>query len=95
MKCILFLLLVSFFSLMSKAQVNLINPPYTENFDAIGSGLPPGFSVFTGATGSATGTASTFTPSATSWSNLTGGFYNCASATGLNNTANQIGRAHV
>ncbi len=80
-----FLLLIA---LYSEAQVSLTGASYNENFDGIGSGLPTGFSVYTGATGSATGSVATYTPSNTSWSNLTGGFYNCASATGLVNTAN-------
>jgi hypothetical protein len=88
MKPIHLLFAFTLITLTSTAQVNLTNPPYAENFDAIGGGLPAGFSVFTAATGSAAGTASTFTSSATSWFNTNGGFYNCASATGLVNTAN-------
>jgi hypothetical protein len=85
-KILLPLLLVM--AIFSEAQVSLTGASYNENFDGIGSGLPTGFSVYTGATGSATGSVATYTPSNTSWSNLTGGFYNCASATGLVNTAN-------
>ena len=89
MKHVYLLTAFSFFTLITNAQLSsLTNPPYAENFDAIGGGLPPGFSIFTGATGSAAGTVATFTSSATSWFNTNGGFYNCASATGLVNTAN-------
>jgi len=76
------------FSGLIHGQVTLTNPPYVENFDAIGGGLPAGFSVYTGATLTALGSTSTFTSNATSWFNTNGGFYNCASATGLLNTSN-------
>jgi hypothetical protein len=71
------------------AQVTLSNSPYVENFDNIGNGLPAGFSVQTGSTPSAPGTNSTFTSSPSPWLSTTaGGFYNCASATGLTSTSN-------
>jgi hypothetical protein len=72
----------------ASAQVSLSNSPYTENFDNIGSGLPAGFSVQTGSQISSPGTEATFNTIASPWlSTTTGGFYNCASATGLTNTA--------
>jgi hypothetical protein len=71
------------------AQVSLNNSPYTENFDNIGSGLPDGFSIATGATENAPGANATFNATVSPWlSSTTGGFYNCASATGLINLSN-------
>ncbi|MCC7402124.1 MAG: choice-of-anchor J domain-containing protein [Chitinophagaceae bacterium] len=63
------------------AQVTLTTSPYTENFNGIGSGLPAGFGIYTGATTSALGSPATLTTAATAWSNSTGAFKNFASAT--------------
>jgi hypothetical protein len=81
-------LMAVLYSIGSYAQISLNNPPYQENFDNIANGLPAGFFVQTGSTTSAAGTSATFTPTPTSWNNTTGGFYNCASATGLTPTSN-------
>lgn len=56
---------------------------YTQNFDSIGSGLPTGWSVRTGATASSLGTEATFTNLPTQWSDSAGRFKNFASSEGL------------
>ena len=67
-----------------EAQVNLGTSPFTQNFDTIGSALPKGFSVRTGATNTALGTPVTsFNTATTNWNSTSGRFGNYASATGL------------
>jgi hypothetical protein len=65
--------------LTASAQVTLTGTQYTETFNAIGSGLPPGWSVRTNATGTNLGTSATVTLAATSWATATGQFANFAS----------------
>ncbi|GGF06630.1 hypothetical protein GCM10011383_17120 [Hymenobacter cavernae] len=65
------------------AQVTLATSPYVETFDGIGSGLPTGFTVRTGATTTMLGTTATLTTAKTAWNNTSGAFKNLASATGL------------
>jgi hypothetical protein len=80
-------------SLGAHAQATLGTSPYTENFDGLASGLPTGFSVYTGSTSTSLGNPPTaaqliLTPgTATSWTSTTGGFKNFASATGLKSKA--------
>ncbi len=62
------------------AQVNLGGFSYTQNFDNIGSGLPAGWTVVTGASPTSSGTSQTFDVNATSWGTSTGGFRNVAAA---------------
>lgn len=62
--------------------------PYTQDFDGIGSGLPTGWTVRTGATAAVLGTTQTFNTTATSWATTTGDFRNSASADGLIGSAN-------
>ncbi|WP_316831894.1 gliding motility-associated C-terminal domain-containing protein [Pedobacter aquatilis] len=81
MKKLLLLSLLFLFVGKLFAQVSLTTSPYTENFDGIGTSLPSGFTVRTGATTSALGTATAFTNAATAWSVQTGAFKNFASAT--------------
>lgn len=50
------------------AQINLTGSSYSQNFDSLASGLPVGWSVATGATGTTLGGAATFNTEATSWS---------------------------
>lgn len=83
----IFTLVAIILSISVQAQVSLNAPPYQENFDNIGTGLPAGFFVQTGSAPSAAGTDATFTQTATPWSNRNAGFYNCASATGLTTTS--------
>ncbi len=68
------------------AQVVLSGTSYLEDFDSLGSGLPLGWTVRTGANGSSLGTAATFSTAAVSWGNNTGAFKNLASSTGLTST---------
>ncbi len=76
------------------AQINLgTSGSYVQNFDAIGTGLPTGFTVRTGATNSAIGTTATLTTAATAWSNTSGAFKNLASADALTSTASTTDQA--
>lgn len=70
----------------SVAQVVLTGTSYLENFNSLGSGLPSGWTVRTGANSSSLGTAATFSTAAVSWGNNTGAFKNLASSTGLTST---------
>jgi hypothetical protein len=63
------------------AQVTLGSSPYSQNFDGIGSGLPTGWTVRTGASVSALGTAQTFVTGTTNgWTSTTAQFRNAASS---------------
>jgi hypothetical protein len=64
-----------------QAQVTLSGTNYTQNFNTLGSGLPPGWSVRTNATATSLGTAAAFNPAAVSWNTATGQFANGASTT--------------
>jgi hypothetical protein len=65
--------------------INLTTSPLTINFDNIGTALPSGVTVVTGASASSAGTAGSFTNTATTslWNKTAAGFKNFASATGL------------
>ncbi len=71
--------------------VTLTGTSYTEDFNSIGSGLPAGWSVRTGADATALGTSATFlaapTASTGSWGSTAGNFRNSASATALPSSA--------
>src|SRR6185436_19878104 len=77
----------------SFSQVTLSGTSCSENFNTIGSGLPAGFTVRTGATATALGTAQTLTSTATAWNNTTGAFKNFASATGMLSSATAVEQA--
>ncbi len=66
-----------------RAALILNGTSYTESFDSIGSGLPAGWSVNTGASASSVGTAHSFTTSANTWGDTGGSFKNLASSDGL------------
>lgn len=72
-------------TLVSKnwGQVILTTSPYTQDFNSISSGLPTGWTVRTGSTGSALGATATLVTTATSWSTSAGNFRNGAAASGL------------
>jgi hypothetical protein len=70
-----------------------ITGDYVQTFDTLGAGLPPGRSVYPGATGSSLGTAATFNPAATSWSSSLGQFANFASNVSLASSANASAQA--
>lgn len=70
-------------SFASQAQISLSGSSYTQNFDGIGSGLPAGWSVYTGASTTSLGTdvsSTKFTATPVRWQATTGGFRNSASA---------------
>ncbi|MFN9110579.1 MAG: hypothetical protein ACK5XN_10985, partial [Bacteroidota bacterium] len=91
MKKILLSYFVILCALHTDAQVSLTSSPYTENFDNIGSGLPAGFSVYTGATTpTSIGSAATFSSTKTPWATTTAGYYNCASANSLTNASDAV-----
>jgi predicted extracellular nuclease len=74
--------LIAFLGLSASAwaQVTLPNSgTYTETFDGIGTALPTGWDVRTGATATALGTTATFSTAAILWNNTTGAFKNFAS----------------
>ena len=62
------------------AQVALSSGTYVQTFDTIGSGLPVGWSAYTGATATATGTAVSPNLTAVSWAATTGQWANVAAA---------------
>ncbi len=63
------------------AQVTLTGTNYTQNFNSLTNGLPPGWSVRTNATATSLGVAATFPTAAKSWADTTGEFGNCAALT--------------
>jgi len=70
--------------------------PFVFNFDNIGSSLPTGVSVATGATATALGTAASFTNTNTSlWRHTGAGFKNFASGTGLTSSADSTTQANA
>jgi hypothetical protein len=70
-----------------QAQVTLSGTNYTQNFNTLGSGLPPGWSVRTNASAASLGTGAAFNPANVSWSTATGQFANGAGTTGNTFTA--------
>ncbi|HWA29022.1 MAG TPA: ExeM/NucH family extracellular endonuclease [Lacunisphaera sp.] len=74
-------------SISALAQVPLGSGTYTQTFDSMAApspgpvaSLPPGWSVFTGATASSLGTSGVTTPAGALWSGTTGQWQNCAAA---------------
>ena len=59
--------------------INLAASPYIQNFNGIGTGLPTGITVRTGATASAIGAEAAFAIAPATWNNTGGGFKNFAS----------------
>ncbi|MFA6962761.1 MAG: PEP-CTERM sorting domain-containing protein [Opitutaceae bacterium] len=77
-------------STTASGQITLTGTSYTQDFDAIGSGLPTGWSVTTSATASTLGTDATFTETPSTWASTTDAFKNIASnniSFGSNSTA--------
>ncbi len=60
---------------------------YTQTFDGIGTALPSGWTVRTGATATSLGTSGAFTTAAATWADTGGSFKNVASSDGLTSTA--------
>jgi hypothetical protein len=73
--------LTAWFIVSAEAQLTLTGTNYTQNFNAIGKGLPPGWSVRTNATANSLGLPATFPIAAKSWADTTGEFGNCAALT--------------
>lgn len=65
------------------SQVTLTGTSYSENFDGVGTSLPNGWTVRTGATSTVLGTVASFTTAQTAWNSATGTFRNSASWDGL------------
>ena len=96
MKKIFALLFLALWQLSASGQSELLLPVgtnYQQNFDELSNGLPPGWSVYQSATSGSVGVPVAFSSSIVSWANLTGGFRNVASATGLSSTATAIQQA--
>src|SRR5262245_55149434 len=71
----------------SAQLLTLTGTNYSENFDGVGSGLPAGWSVRTGASASALGTSASFSSVAAAWKTATAGvFANFASVTNNDGT---------
>jgi hypothetical protein len=62
------------------SQVTLSGTSYTQTFDAAGTAIPTGWTVRTGATATALGTAAAFSTTQTAWSSTAGQFSNAAAA---------------
>jgi hypothetical protein len=73
---------------VASAQLTLSPSGYFQNFNQLGSGLPDGWSVHTGATATGFGTEAVFTSDATSWSNTSSIFRNIASFEGSSTSDN-------
>jgi predicted extracellular nuclease len=69
------------------APVTLIGTLYNETFDGIGTGLPSGWDIYTGATVSSPGTSATFTTTPATWASTTAGFKNFAAGDSLTSIA--------
>lgn len=74
-------------------QLTLGTSPYTQNFDAIGTGLPTGWTVRTSATATTLGTSQPLTTTKTDWTNTAGAFKNFASADGLTSASNSAAQS--
>ncbi len=74
---------------VTSGQITLTGTNYTQSFDNISTGLPPGWLVQTNVTASALGTDVAFTTNSTSWGSTGGQFANYAST--MNNGTNLLG----
>lgn len=70
----------------ASGALQLTGTQYNQDFNGVGTGLPSDWSVRTGATASALGTAAAFNTTATDWASSTGSFRNSAASTGLAST---------
>ncbi|GHN02040.1 hypothetical protein WSM22_35290 [Cytophagales bacterium WSM2-2] len=86
MKKLLLLCFVFSFSL-AFAQVTLGPSPLSQDFNLIGTGLPSGFTIRTGATATALGASQAFGTGAVAWNNTSGAFKNFASGSDLPSSA--------
>ena len=76
--CLFVMILLPTFA--ARSQILLTGTDYTQSFDSLGSGLPLGWSVYTGANATFLGNSSTFNTAPASWSATAGAFNNYASA---------------
>ena len=71
------------------AQISLTGNAYDQNFNSLASGLPAGWSVSTGATGTTLGSSALFNTDATSWSASrdTGGVFRNSSSSNISSSS--------
>jgi hypothetical protein len=86
-KFVLSLIAVTTLAATVQGQVAISNLGYTQDFNSIGTALPAGWDVRTGATTAALGNTASFTTNAISWGDFSGAFKNFAASTGLTETA--------
>ena len=79
--------LAAIFVVAAEAQVTLTGTNYTQNFNSISNGLPPGWSVRTNATATSLGVATAFNITNVSWGTTTGQFANGAGTINNSSTA--------
>jgi hypothetical protein len=72
--------LATLFVASAAAQITLTGTNYTQNFNSISNGLPPGWSVRTNATATGLGQSAQFPTVVKTWGDTTGEFGNCAAA---------------
>jgi uncharacterized repeat protein (TIGR02543 family) len=72
-----------FFTQIGWGQLTLGTSPYTQDFDAIGSGLPTGWTTRSTSSTTVLGTIAALTTAKTLWTDTGGSFKNVASADGL------------
>jgi endonuclease I len=80
----------------AQSQITLSGSNYTQDFDAVGAGLPAGFRLSSNATATALGTAATFNnliDANSPWNSTTSGWKNVASADGLVSSSNGAAQA--
>jgi hypothetical protein len=73
--------LMTVLAVSAEAQVKLTGTNYTQNFNSLSNGLPPGWSVRTNATATSLGTPANFNTNVVSWGTQTGQFGNAAGIT--------------
>ena len=61
-----------------RAQIPLAAGTYTQDFNGLGTGMPPGWSVYLSASSNSLGTPQLFSSAAATWSDTSGGFKNVA-----------------
>ena len=94
MKKILLLISSLGLGLASFAQLSLSGTSYTQSFDNIGTSLPIGWSVDTGAKANSIGMVVNFDTTRTAWNQTTGKFKNFASATALSISSTNTDQAN-
>jgi endonuclease/exonuclease/phosphatase family metal-dependent hydrolase/uncharacterized protein YdeI (BOF family) len=80
MSLLLLVFCSTFVSLLAQSTITLTGTQYAEAFDGIGTALPNGWSIKTGATAAILGTDAAYASTAGTWNVTSGRFYNFASA---------------